>query len=124
MPLDIHGGEFFPELHGAPFTIAPSSKWAGTPFMEMAAKHAASKFADAGALRPIKFMADDVLIQEYHGLGKLVFIFQRLIAGTEWFVPYECEITPEIAKHLATVGMWPTPTLDQYMAQNSSETRH
>lgn len=79
--------------------------------LETAAQHAADKFVEVGALRPIKFMEDDVVVQEFHTIGKLVFTFQKKIRGAEYYVPYEFQITPDVASQLAVIGMWSSPSI-------------
>lgn len=119
MPINTNAGEFFPELGGAPYVVVPVTKWADTPMLDTAAKHAADKFVEAGALRPIKFMPDDVVVQEYHSIGKIIFLFQKMIAGKEWFVPYEFSITPDVARQLAVIGMWSSPSTSLLIAPST-----
>lgn len=104
MPLNPKG-EFIPEL-GNEFVVSEAAKWAQTPFLDEAAKHAATVFAGIGALHPIKFMSDDVLIQEYPSKGKLLFLFQCRILGTEHYCHYTYDIPPETAAQLSLMGMW------------------
>lgn len=104
MPLNPNG-EFIPEL-GDDYVVSSPSKWAASPFLDQAAKHAANVFAGVGALHPIKFMADDVLVQEYHSLGKLLFLFQCRVRGEEHFCHFTYDIPPDTAAQLALIGMW------------------
>jgi hypothetical protein len=105
MPLDPIRGETFDGLNTGPhLTIPPrlladlsnlqteytlksrfiskSAKKRTRPVFDDAVANAIEAFADKGALRPIRFDADDVVVQVYPHDFKVAVIFQRSIAGT------------------------------------------
>ena len=53
------------------------------PVFDDAVAHAIQAFANAGALRPIRFDEDSVLVQVYPRELKVAVLFQRQVAG-EW----------------------------------------
>lgn len=105
MPLDKTKGEAVGDL-GPDFIIAPLSKWMGTGLAEDAAKQAAVAFREAGALLPVAIAEDDVLVQEYPHLHKVVFLFQRKIAGGESFYIFAFDLPPKMIADLRAVGKW------------------
>ena len=56
------------------------------PIFDDAVAFAIEGFASAGALRPIRFDEDDVLVQVYPKDMKVAVIFQRRVAGEDWYV--------------------------------------
>lgn len=105
MPFDREKGELLGEL-GPDFIIAPLSKWTGTGLPEDAGKMAAAAFREAGALYPIEITEDDVLIQEYPRLHKVVFLFQRKIMGKEHFYHCTFDLPPKMVAELRATGKW------------------
>lgn len=105
MPLNREQGELLGEL-GPEYIIVPFAKWAGTGLPEDAAKRAAAAFREAGALYPIEIAEDDVLIQEYPRLHKVVFLFQRKIAGAEHFYHFTFDLPPQMVAELRATGKW------------------
>lgn len=65
------------------------------PIFDDAVARAIDCFAAAGALRPIRFTEDDVLVQVYPKERKAAVLFQRRIAGREFFFWYSYDI-PEV----------------------------
>lgn len=55
------------------------------PVFDDAVAHAIAAFAEKGALRPIRFNEDDVLVQVYPRELQVAVMFQRMIAGKEYF---------------------------------------
>jgi hypothetical protein len=94
----------------SPHTVEPFERWLDTPFMEIAATKAADAFIKSGALRPINFDQGDILIQAYHRVAKLAFIFQRKIAGDEKFYAYTFDLDPNAVAELVQSGRWIIPT--------------
>jgi hypothetical protein len=128
MPLNKTAGEFIPEL-GPHDAIAPVSKWAGSPWFALALQHAADVFAtlegtvsgkwvdDFSKIERPTFQPEDILIQEYHAAGKIVFWFQHVIANEERFAHWTADIDPKTAAQLRLINKWPAPSLVQWMAQ-------
>lgn len=100
-----HTGEI---IQGMPerYVVAPSSRWTDSPLFADAAKHAAAAFAQSGALQPIFFSAEDILVQEYPDTCQVCFLFARKIAGKPHFYPFVFDLSPEMVAHLKTVGRW------------------
>lgn len=57
-------------------------------------------FAAAGALRPIRFDEDDVLVQIYPVEKKVAVIFQRSIAGKDHYVTRTYDLPPPLCDDL------------------------
>jgi hypothetical protein len=104
MPLDRQNGE--PGDLGPGFVIAKTAKWTETPFFGQACEMAAKAFGSAGAMRPIRFYQDDVLVQEYPQLNKLEFVFLRDVAGKEMFYRYRFDLPEPLVAELVTAGRW------------------
>lgn len=104
MPLNT-AGEFIPELR-AQYRVVPLSKWAETPHFQEAAQQAAIAFREAGAMLPIRIEEDDVVVQEYPALNKVVFLFQRRIAGKEKFVERTYDLSEPFVAALRAQGLW------------------
>lgn len=105
MPLDRKNGEIVGDL-GRDFQVAPLDRWAGTPLFAEASAHASRAFIQAGALLPIEYRDQDVLIQEYPRQHKIAFLFQRRIAGKEHFYPYVFDLPIKLVEHLRASGKW------------------
>ncbi len=105
MPLNRQTGELIGDL-GPHYQIAPLDRWASTPLYAQAEKHAAEAFFAAGALAPLYFRDDDVLVQEYPSQRKLAFLFQRKIAGKEHFYPYVFDLPDDMVAQLRAIGKW------------------
>ena len=67
--------------------MAATAKKATRPVFEDAVDNAIKAFAAKGALHPIRFDEDDVLVQVYPKDRKLAVIFQRAIAGEVHYAP-------------------------------------
>jgi len=109
MPLDKTKGETIEGL-GEDYLIAPLSKWIDTPLVEMAAQHAAEAYIKAGALSPISFDEEDILIQEYYREAKVAVVFQRRVRGEEMLYPYVFELPHNLIAELVATGRWKAPT--------------
>lgn len=91
---------------GPGFVVAPTAKWQETPFFELACKAAADAFKGAGALTPIRFFQDDIIVQEYPQKNVLEFVFIRGVAGSEMFYRYRFDLPPALVAELVTAGRW------------------
>lgn len=103
--FDRHKGE---RIEGLPerYVVAPNSRWTDSPMFADAAKHAAAAFAQSGALHPVFFSADDILVQEYPDTYQVAFIFARKIAGKPYFYPFVYDLPPEMVAWLKNAGRW------------------
>lgn len=104
--LDRVNGEEIGEL-GRKFTIAPLSKWADTPLWAEATKKATAAFIKRGALIPVVFDEQSVLIQEYPTQQRIVFLFARHVAGKPFYLPVVMALAPETISYLQMSGRWP-----------------
>ena len=105
MALDIENGETFTNLRAGPHVVIPprlvaglsnytteyarkskfvtsSAKKAYRPVFDDAVAKAGEYFLKRGALAPVRFNEDDVLVQAYPSDLKLAVVFRRSIAGT------------------------------------------
>lgn len=105
MALNRIKGEIVGEL-GTDFIVVPLARWGDTTLYQQAEEHAAQAFLSAGALAPLTIYDDDVVVQEYPSKNKLVFLFQRKIAGREHFYPYVYDLPPKMVAELRTIGRW------------------
>lgn len=111
MPLDRVNGEPFDGLQGlgpyvlvAPRALADMTQLLVTytaiegtkfkrkvekrrPLFDDAVAEAILSFKAKGALSPVRFDEDDVMVQVYPQTRKVAVVFQRRIAGVEHFVP-------------------------------------
>lgn len=108
MPLDKVKGETIGDL-GDDFVIAPLSNWIDTPLIEIAAQAAAQAYIAAGAMQPISFSEEDMLIQEYRRSNKIAVVFQRRVAGEEMLYPYVFEMNEALVAELKATGRWSEP---------------
>jgi len=109
MPLDKTKGEEIEGL-GSAYVVAPLSKWIDTPLIEMAAQHAAEAYIKAGAMVPISFNEEDILIQEYYRDAKIAVVFQRRVRGEEMLYPYVFDLPHDLIAELVASGRWKSPT--------------
>lgn len=65
--------------------VTASQKKLQRPVFDDAVANAIEAFAAKGALRPIRFDEDDVLVQVYPHDLKLAIVFQRSIAGVVYY---------------------------------------
>jgi len=107
MPLDKDRGELIDEL-GPHDAIAPIHKWFEAGLVQDAALQAAEAYAQAGAILPVTFREDDILIQEYHEQRKVVFLFQRMVGGQELYYQYTYDLPSTVVADLALTGKWPS----------------
>lgn len=110
MPLNRVAGE--PGDLGNDFRIRPASAWTDTSLFDVACSAAAEAFNASGALSPIRFSADDVMVQEYPTQDKLEFLFVRRIAGQEHFYRYVFDLPPAMVSDLVNSGRWKRKTLN------------
>jgi hypothetical protein len=88
--------------------VAPIEKWVDVlGMLEVAAQHAANYFHEAGAPKDITMSEENIQIQEYHLLGRLVFLFQYDIKGETWYYPYTFKLGDKVLRELAVTGKWP-----------------
>ena len=109
MPLDHVNGEKISGLD-SPHMLGSLLDWAGTQFMDIAAKHAEASFGLSGAKTPMIFAGSQVLIQMYplQTPPVLAFLFCRTVGQQELFVPYKFVLSPEIVGELRVTGRWPS----------------
>jgi hypothetical protein len=106
MGLNKTEGETLPIIGKG--VVAPIEKWTGVlEMLEIAAQHAANHFHEAGAPKNITLTDDNILIQEYHLLGRLVFLFQYDIRGETYYYPYTFKFGEQMLRELAMAGKWP-----------------
>lgn len=114
MPLDRTNGEVIQGL-GHAFKVVPTDKWATTQFgaphfieaheaATLAFKKSAGKFANSH--EKIKLGRDNVLVQEYHILGKVAYIFELKVNGEEMVYAYTFDIDPVLLEALRMSGEW------------------
>lgn len=104
--LNKERGEIIGDL-GRGFRIVPNEKWRDTMLWTQAAKFAVAAFVKSGALLPIHFDDDHVLVQEYPIDSKIAFIFERKVAGKEMLYPYVFSLSPKAIAELRVSGRWP-----------------
>lgn len=105
--LNREQGEHLEGLGGG-HKVVPADKWKDTPFWAIANVQAAQEMAKAGALLPIVFGEDGVLVQEYEHNSPpcLVFIFCRAIAGEPAYSIQKFEISQPMMVALRDAGLW------------------
>lgn len=87
---------------------APIEKWARVlGMLDVAATAAEIEFAKLGAPQPIKFTEANILVQEYHLLAKVIFLFWMKINGVDRYYPYTFALGENILGELAVTGKWP-----------------
>lgn len=104
--LDRVNGEEIGKL-GRQFHIDPLAKWSDTVLWDEAIKKAKAAFLKKGALLPIVFDEQSVLIQVYPAQGRIAFIFARKVAGAEHFLPVVMQLDPSAVNQLKMAGRWP-----------------
>jgi len=72
----------------------------------LACQAAAEAFAASGALRPVTFDDDHILVQEYPGTQQIAFIFARPVAGQPMHYPYIFTLSRQAIAELRTAGRW------------------
>lgn len=105
MALDKHKGEVIGSL-GPGYRVVPFAKWMDTPLPKIAVERAIKSFMKKGALLPIRFQDDDVLVQEYPQDGRLAFVFQRVVRGRVLHAPIVFKFPPETIADLRLAGRW------------------
>lgn len=106
MPLNKTDGEPLGDIGRG--QVAPLNKWArfGDLF-EIAMASARQQLSAKGMMRFEQFGPDDVLVQEYHSISKVVFIFCKRIAGVEQIATYTFELSEKSLAELRAHGEWP-----------------
>lgn len=105
--LNKEVGEFLPEM-GKLFTISDVRGWLSSPYAEIAFQHAADVFARAkGTTEPVRIEIEDVSVQIYPLVNKLLFLFVHMVGGQEMYTHYVFEITPDGVEFLKSTGHWP-----------------
>jgi len=107
--LNKTDGEPIPQL--GTHTVVSNEKWADSEMFRVACEEAAEHFIEAGASRPIKFNEVNVLTQEYHLLGKIVFWFWMKVRGEDKYYHFTCTPEPRMLAELSNAGMWPATAL-------------
>ena len=69
-----------------------------------AVAHALDAFAAEGALRPIRFDETSVLVQVYPKERKVAVLFQRMIAGKEFFVTRVYDLPQPVMESLLSAS--------------------
>lgn len=88
--------------------VAPIEKWADIlGMLDVAAQYAANEFHKAGAPQDITLTDDNILIQEYHLMNQVVFIFWLPIKGEDHYYTYAFRLGPTVISELAVTGKWP-----------------
>jgi hypothetical protein len=65
-----------------------------------AVAHAVDAFKEAGALYPVRIDDEDVLVQVYPSERVVAVVFQRKIAGSEYFVSRTYDLPPPVINDL------------------------
>lgn len=91
--------------------VVPVSKWADTTLFDFACERAEQSFVRAGAILPIEFEEQEILVQEYPAAQPpaIAFLFTKKIAGKQKYHPCVINLTPEIVSELVTAGRWQRP---------------
>lgn len=88
--------------------VVPVAKWAEIfDMVNVASAAAGSEFIKMGAPTPIRFTEANMLVQEYHLLGKIVWIFWMNIKGVDRYYPYTFTLNEKVLGELAVTGHWP-----------------
>ncbi len=105
--LNKTDGEILPGIGKG--VVVPLEKWdiPSLNMLEMGAAAAYAEFRKLGAPADTKFTADNILVQEYHLLRKVVFIYWMVIKGEDCYYPYTFEIGDQVIQELAVTGKWP-----------------
>lgn len=106
MSLNKIDGETLPGIgRGKP---ADLEKWACIPDLFKTALGAAyAAFDEAGAPEGHELGPDNLLVQEHHLLGAVMFIFWMKIAGDDVYYTYRFDLPPNLIAELAVTGRWP-----------------
>lgn len=105
MALDKIKGEVLEGL-GHKYEIAPNYKWRESQLFEEAAMAAAEAFMNSGALWPITFDEEEVLIQEYRESNQIAIIFSKNVRGTEQLYPFVWDLPADMVRELRAIGKW------------------
>lgn len=105
MPLDRENGELVGDL-GRGFRIVPAQKWRDTYLWDDAVERAKTAFKRAGAWLPIHIGDDHVLVQEYPAQDRIVFIFERTVAGKERLFTAIYRMDAAMKAHVVQMGRW------------------
>lgn len=110
-PLNRERGELIEGL-GLDYEVVPLSKWADTPMWDEACRMARRVYRKANVREP-SFDENTVIVQEYHGLNRLVFLFAawgRKMGMFTWgwmYWPCVIKLPVETVKQLELAGRWP-----------------
>lgn len=105
MGLNRELGEYMPEF-GHQYRVVKTLKWSGSPFMETACQHAAGIFKASGALSPVRFFEDEILIQEYPVSRRLLFLFCKRVNGNDLYTHYVFDLSPAVIEQFRVSNMW------------------
>lgn len=105
--LNREQGEYLEGLGGGHRVVSPD-KWKHTPFWDIAHVQAVQEMQKAGALMPISFGEDGLLVQEYEHNDPpcLVFVFCRAIAGEPAYSIQKFEFSADMVGALRAAGLW------------------
>jgi hypothetical protein len=120
MPLNKSEGEYVEGLGGS-FVVVPSDKWISTEFGKphfeeaikaatIAFKRSMQKFANPND--KIEIRRNNILVQEYHLLGKVAYIFEAKVGMEDMVYPYVFDIAPTLLRELTASGQWGKPVLN------------
>lgn len=88
--------------------VAPVEKWANVlDMLTIASEAAAAEFHKLGLSLPVEFREDDILVQEYHRLDMLMFIFCKRVKGQDHYYWYKFEFGLPMVRELTAAGLWP-----------------
>lgn len=115
-PFDRVNGEEIGDL-GRNFVVAPLSKWANTPLLDVAMERAMrvwQRKATNTTIARLQFDEDTILIQEYHDRDLLMIVnaqWGRQMGMRNWgwlYFRYPLHLAADLRAHLVMQRMWPS----------------
>lgn len=91
---------------GDNYYVAEIEHWIMTPVFEAAIKNGVKQMLNRGAIMPVQFDIEDILIQVYPEDKKVAFVFARKINKVPYLAPCAFDLSDEIIAHLKQVGAW------------------
>ena len=98
-------GELIGNL-GADYIVEPLERWVSTPMFLEAYKQAVAAMKAAGALLPIRFEPDDVLVQAYPKQWRVAFLFVKRVRFVPHYHPVVISLSEDLMKQLKQQGVW------------------
>jgi len=89
--------------------IVPTEKWMDTELGAQVWFLAQSSFGQAGAILPVHFNDDEILVQEYPDHPGIIFFFCKRVAGRERYFSVPIAFQAETLGDLKTAGKWDDP---------------